>query len=376
MSESVAARWLRRLRTGEGVAPGWPGVCSITNGLLSGGLPESTIRALLLDESHEGVAYLHFSSAGKPRSASWREKNVDRALRNAHERQARSKPARDKGAVLEELAKIRDAIDARPVRWKGRAGATDLAVVRAVIGKAEALGRFEFDLGVRELADEAGVGVHGAHKALGRLHHWVRVVERGKGTRASTLRLERQPRELTGSVSTRWTDVSSRDERVVNHGNATEHRRHLAANAWRWPALGKSAQRTYELLGSEPIETKEVAAALGVKPAAARHHLRRLEAFELAERVLDGWVVGPADLDQVATELGPEVARAGEEQRKRHADNTRERRKWAEARRRKRQPRERKDAREDAVAEVVSSSTRRIDPGEALQEKVEAGARA
>ncbi len=360
MSESVAARWLRRLRTGEGVSNDWPGVCSITNGLLAAGLPESTIRTLLLDESNEGVRYVHSSSAGKHRPAATRERMVRDAIRKAHAWQARSKPLRDRGGVIEQIALIRAAIDDDPGRWTGRAGATDRAVLLGLLATAERLGRMEFDCSIRGIADEAAVGVKGAHGAIRRLRAWVRVVELGAGTRATRWRLEQSRGQHTGSVL-RGTDVSCRDDRGGHVGNARRH------DAFRWTGLGKSKLRVYELLGSDPVGSSEIATTLGIEARTARRHLHRLEAFDLAHCVLDGWVLAGADLDQVAVELG--VAGDGERQREKHAVHSGERRKWLAERRR----REREQARE-AVGEVVSGTARRIDATESAASKVEAGA--
>lgn len=326
MSESPRARWLRRLRTGEGVSPNWSGVMAIAYGLAEAEVPEETMRTLLLEPSSEGTRYIHFSSAGKPRPTATRERMVREAIRKARARQA-ARP-RDRASVIETLGEIRLAIDSRPDRWRGRAGATDRAVLLAAISIAERLGRLEFDESVRGLADEAGVGVKAAHTSTRRrLSAWLRIVEVGVGTRASRWRLQRLRAQPTGSVFARPTDVGCRDERTACVGNARRH------DVFRWTALGKSTLRIYELLDVEPVGTSEIAIAAGIAPVTARTHLARLAKHDLAVRVLDGWVIGPAELDGVAGQLG--VAGRGDDERRRHALRAEQRRAYVDERRRR-----------------------------------------
>jgi hypothetical protein len=57
-------------------------------------------------------------------------------------------------------------------------------------------------------------------------------------------------------------------------------------------------------LSNEPTTVRELAAYLGMRAQAVHKQMGRLRKYKLAERVLDGWVRGPAELEAVALELG------------------------------------------------------------------------
>jgi len=171
---------------------------------------------------------------------------------------------------LEALAAIRSAIDAVPERWRWTAGATDRAVLLALVRIAERFGRLEVGASVRQVADEAGVGAGSASRALGRLHDFVRVVERGVGTRASTVRLERV------EVSRR-RDAPERQE-VEPSGSVpswTVEGSSLCRDVFWWGALGKRAGHAFELLGVEMIPTERVAGVAGRGDEQRRRHGKR-----------------------------------------------------------------------------------------------------
>ena len=124
------------------------------------------------------------------------------------------------------------------------------------------------------------------------------------------------------------------------------------SDAWRWRVgLGKRAQMVYERLTTGPVTTSAIAADLGITPRAVRYHLARLQEYQLAVSVLDGWIAGPIRPDIVAVVLDADLV--GEEQRRRHAAHVRERGKWL------RKGTGRKDDADpparDAVSQVVSS---------------------
>lgn len=191
--------WIHRLRCGEGLKPGWNGIMQLANGLVAAGMPDTSIRTLLLDESHEGNSYINVDSNGRPRPRATRERFARNAIHKAREFQRSAAPLQDRAQATEKLVRLREAVDRDPTRWKGRGGATDRAVLYAAFDIAIARGSLEFNAPVRQLADGANVGVRGAHAATHRLRDWFTVVTLGAGTRASTFRF--RPEEPTATLS-------------------------------------------------------------------------------------------------------------------------------------------------------------------------------
>ena len=342
----MPSRWYSQLRSGDGAEPLWSGVMAITLGLVATTeLPDSALRTLLLDVDNEGVRYLHFDSRGDPRPRSDTERMITKAIGKARARQRTQTPLRDRGEVLERLAGIRAHLDDDPTRWRGRGGATDRAVLLGAIDIAERAGRLEFGASTRQLADSAGVGVHGAHAALARLRPWLRVVSPGAGARASTLRLD-----IGHHGHTSGHDGNPRSVPSTAEPEGSRHDRNNDLWMWGGGALGKSTERVHAELGAEPTSSAELALILGVTPRTVRHHLARLEQVDLAARVFDGWVSGPADPADVALALG--VEGRGELQRLRHTARARSRREH------KRSPREQQQRATELLAAVSLAAPR------------------
>jgi DNA-binding transcriptional ArsR family regulator len=282
---------------------------SIVNGLVAAGEPDSSIRTLLLDEGNEGARHFNFDSKGRPRPTSTRERFVRDAIRKARARQAQHRCLRDRYEVTVAVARIRDAVDAVPGRWSGRAGSVDRAIVMGVIGVALRIPKLELSVAVRQAADAAGVEVGTAARALRRLAErgdFLRLVEPGVGRRAATYRLVERPETEQSSVPERTEPVCV--DECLNHDAWTER-----------GGLGKTKGRIHGLLGTEPIRTDELARLLGVAPRSVRAHLTVLRRFDLANwKGRDvGWIRGPASLDEVARALG--VAGRGVDRQTRHA---------------------------------------------------------
>ena len=312
---SAADRY-SRLRTGEGLKPGWAGVMQVANGLLAAGAPEPTIRGCLLEPSNEGARYVNLDSNGHVRPTSTRERFVRDALRKARIRQSR-RGIGDRGEAMERLAALRDAIDNDASRWKGTGGATDRAVLMAAFDFAAKRGALTFTASIRELADVANVGIKGAWNATGRLSDWLTVVQVGRGTLGTTFRFN--GRDGNPLCPRRTEPEGCRDVRTTS-------------DVWRWEALGKSTARVFSHLGLEPRSAIQLAELLEVDPRTVRRHLAKLKVHGLAARVLDGWIRGPADLELVAEELG--VFGRGTEQRSQHRTHSEQRRAFLESRER------------------------------------------
>src|SRR5262249_38233568 len=143
VSESAAARWTRRLRTGEGVSNDWSGVMTIVNGLVAAGFENTFIREAMLEPANAGARHVNFTSTGAMRPTAARERHVRSAIKRARDAQRRSGPMRDRAEVVATCAAIRDDVADRPEQWRGMAGGTDHAVVLAIVSMAERFGRLD-----------------------------------------------------------------------------------------------------------------------------------------------------------------------------------------------------------------------------------------
>ncbi len=304
--------WRHRLQTGEGIRDGWAGVMQLANGFVSAGLPETAVRSMLLEPTNEGARFLNFDSKGNPRPAAERERQARNAVRSASRHQINGTPFRDRAETVEQLATLQGLADADPARWKGAGGATERAVLQACIEIALDVGCSEFWASIRQLADRANVSVGAAKRARSRLRRdWLEVIVEGAGTRAAVLRL----RTNLNAVP-KWNPLSLWKEEPMGSTWCASH------DLWRGnPGLGKATGRVYALLQPAPQPAGEIATALGVETRVATKHLRKLERYELAERWQDGWALGSADVDDVATDLGVAGRRADQHARHRvHAE--------------------------------------------------------
>ena len=109
---------------------------------------------------------------------------------------------------------------------------------------------------------------------------------------------------------------------------------HVAADAFRWGVLGKSAWRVWRLLPTDGATTvAAIADALGLHPITVRRVVCRLAAHGLARRCdAKGWQRLHRDLDEVAGALGK--LGAGQRQREQHAEQRAEYRELMARRRR------------------------------------------
>ena len=172
----------------------------LANGLVAAGMPDTSIRTLLLDESHEGNSYINVDSKGRPRAArATRERLRETPSTRPASSSGRRGPLQDRAQATEKLVRLREAVDRDSDPVERRGGATDRAVLYAAFDIAIARGSLEFNAWVRRLADGANVGVRGAHAATHRLRDWFTVVTLGAGTRASTFRF--RPEEPTATLS-------------------------------------------------------------------------------------------------------------------------------------------------------------------------------
>lgn len=133
-------------------------------------LPEQFLLKVLLDPNNRGGEKIQELARTKGEREARRY--VGRIYRNAVKRHAAQPPFRSRSDVIAKIDEIERAIDAAAARWKGRAGSTDRAVLRAHFRIIRRSGEFEHGAGVREVAPLAGINslstVSAAHGRLGR----------------------------------------------------------------------------------------------------------------------------------------------------------------------------------------------------------------
>jgi DNA-binding MarR family transcriptional regulator len=231
-------------------------------------------------------------------------------------------PASDHApGVRVELAAARQALHAwTPTdELRARLPVPQLANLRAVgdavLGLADELGRQQhLSVGVRELAERAGVSVGTVRKALP-VWRAVGLLVQVEGSRwadgvqlAATYRLELSAIE---SDSTSAVLVSPSASGTVGH------------DAWRHGALGHGGWDAWALLHPhDPADPDELAALLGVSRRTVLRRLERLQVHRLVTRTAHGWT---RCAESAAVELLTIAAvheqsdGAGERQRERHA---------------------------------------------------------
>ena len=178
--------------------------------------------------------------------------------------------------------------------WKGKAGATDRAVLHVHARRALKFGGTVYSLSVRDMADNAGCQRRTASRATHRLidRELVNLVRAGDVERASLYR-------LNVKAGHKRTTTTSPSGGLGSGALLTAH------DAFRWSALGKNAQAVYAVLTEDQQSTVEISRALSVAPRTTRRCLRRLEEHRLVIEVESGqWVRGYADPNGAALKFG------------------------------------------------------------------------
>jgi hypothetical protein len=234
------------------------------------------------------------------------------------------------------------ATAAEVVRWPGRAGATESAVLLAHIKIANKAGKLTYHADVRSLADTAGVTAPTAARASGRLVKagWLRrtkPADRKKGEATIwTLRTpggndtqrNTQTSPTSGPGGTPRSNLGSQGgvrRRVTESTDPVEVP--LGHDIFRWGrGLGLSTRRVWrQLHDTEPKLVHGLCSALGISKQMVRRHLRRLAGADLAVKTPTGWLRGPGSTEDAARARGAHGI--GARQRLQHQD---ERERWAE----------------------------------------------
>jgi hypothetical protein len=186
------------------------------------------------------------------------------------------------------------------------AGATsDRLVMDALLARVAKVGSLEINASQRELADEVGITKVTAANSLQRL------AERGLWTATGTSRLANHAKTyrlnataLDALAGARLNPPHSHPHDSERGGSMLDVDHDLFRNN---RGLGKGTGLTWRFLGSDPQSVAELATRRGICPGTVRSHLKRLQAYDLAEQTPRGWIrlpVSPKVMDRLAAEIG------------------------------------------------------------------------
>jgi hypothetical protein len=184
--------------------------------------------------------------------------------------------------------------------WSGIAGQSQRMILEKLIGIGKNTGQVEVSASHRQLVEGTSRAtrkpIAGGLKALER-DGWIRLTNRGTRDRASSylLNLDRDVQKTPLSHNTPLV--------VMTSGVFCTH--DLFA---RGGGLGVSAARVYAVLVQSPgpLSTAKIVAATHLKPRTVQIALRALAdpRRNLAVKTSDGWICGPADIDELAQHRG------------------------------------------------------------------------
>jgi hypothetical protein len=218
-------------------------------------------------------------------------------------------PVGDSKEVVVALVELRHlALDQA---WRRSTGATDRAVLLALLHIGITHGTYVVGSSLRSLALLAGRSQHGTiGKSVGRLIDlgWLRRETLGEPGRGSTYRLTR-PKNLSNTpLLTSPIDRGG----VRSSGVFTRH------DAFGYGGgLGFGAALVYEALSMTAQTASEIAEIAGAPKSSVHRNLGKLELRGLAVKQLKTWVRGPVGPDEVATRRGS--AGAGQNVKERFA---------------------------------------------------------
>ena len=223
-----------------------------------------------------------------------------------------------------ELADVYANAQAQP--WPGRSGVLDQGVFCGLLAIGWEHNTTAPRASVRDLAQYAGASRGGVSNALERLQV-AGLVQRASGWQVCR----------DGTVKARGWNIRGQMSQFLAYGACQEGAPVAdpecpgAAEVWAPARLGRSAGSVWRWLGAVPATVTGLADATGKSRPTVRRALQRLAVFDLAAEVDGGWVRGPADLVDVAHEVG--AAKAAEDRRKAHK---RQREGWCEWRQERR----------------------------------------
>ena len=186
--------------------------------------------------------------------------------------------------------------------WSGVAGSTQRMVLERLIEIAISTSQVEVSASERQLVEDTSRArrgsVRGALKALQR-DGWIRRVTVGSVDKASTYRLNLGHACAQNDPLVDTPPITG----VMNSGSFLAH--DLFARAG---GLGVSPARVYAVLVQSPgpLSMAKIVAATHLKPRTVQKALRALADTRrnLAVKTSDGWICGPADIDELAQHRG------------------------------------------------------------------------
>jgi hypothetical protein len=302
--------WRDILRTGHHRGADQSGSATVWRmciGAARDGLTVDDIRPLLADPANRGGhGYRRRIDARGPRVADlW----LDRHVWPSAAARAAIMPPVDAAEARNRLHTIADALDAH--RWRGMSGATDRAVMAALVARGIARGSMTPVMSYREIAEAAPCGLRTVQRSVSRLMAagWLQVARKGRGT--TDVALDGTCIEV--GHATRWRLMVPDDARVDHTGGTppastslsvvtTRARTPELSDIGRWGGVGLNAPRILTLLTHGSLTAPEIAAELRMNLGNLRARLLpRMAALGLIVRDGSRWFLCP-DLDLAAAE--------------------------------------------------------------------------
>ena len=311
--------WQAILRTGRHSGRDQSGSATVWRvciGAARDGLTLDDLRPLLADPLNLGGAGYRrrIATRGLDAADRWLGRHV---WPSAVERAAHLPPA-DADEARERLTAIANAIEVE--RWAGMAGATDRAVMAALIARGVARGSMTPVMSYREIAEAAPCGLRTVQRAVTRLiaSGWLQVARKGRGT----TEVADDGTRIEVAMATRWRITAPHRARLDHTGGTppastslsvvtTRAHPETLADICRWRGLGLNAPRVLTTLTAGSMTTDEIAAALNLSIGNLRARLLpKIAAHGLIERTDGRWHLTD-DLDAAARSAAVSLNLAG-----------------------------------------------------------------
>ena len=268
------------------------------------GWSEQRYISELLDEANKGG--VRAQSLPRRRAVADLERSYRKAIRRIH------RPV-DLASLDRQLYGF--LTHAQTQDWAGVAGATDLAVVEVFVAVAQKLGKTEFRVSNRDIAEEAKINKETANRAVHRLidRGLIRRTAAHQKRKSATYQLVLPP--LPWGNETLGPNPYSHK---TQGGCEMTVRVESPHDVFRWGVLGHTARLIYEALEiNEERSTAAITDSVGCHSKTTSRRLKEMEGLGLAEQNGEGrWKRGQRDLDEVAEELGAD--RRSWEQKREH----------------------------------------------------------
>lgn len=298
--------WRDILRTGHhrgrdksGSATVW----RICIGAARDGLTVDDVRPLLADRRNRGGHGYRRRIADRGIDAA--DRWLDRHVWPSAAKRAASPPPADAADARGRLQDVANRVDRH--HWAGVAGATDRAVLTAIIARGMTRGSITPSMSYREIAEAAPCGLRTVQRATTRLiaSGWLQVARWGRGATETA----NDGARIEVARATTWRITTPQDARDDHTGRTPpavlaqcgHHARADAlADICRWGGLGLNARRVLDVLTTGPMTTREIADELNLNVGNLRARLLpRIASHGLIVSVGDRWCIAD-DLDDRA----------------------------------------------------------------------------